>query len=300
MKNWLSKHWKAALYCYLGYLFSWLGGWLLSFNFETITNISSWFFPAGVRIASLLFIPRKYWPILLLAEITAVYTVNTSLLSEQTVIEVIFSTFSPFVIIATSMFAYLRFWKNVRFNSFIHLINLMFWIIIGTAINTLAFISYLVTKDIVSIEQFYSTLYTFMMGDFIGILLVLPFVNLMIALLTDDHFNASAFGRLLSISAVFIVIVTALLIALPQSAAYLPYMSLVLALLFAYRSGWLGASVSVLTIGTLLMISSLVSSEFETILNNQLAIILSLLLGLLIGSLPDNQRKIKYLLGKRN
>jgi two-component system sensor histidine kinase UhpB len=60
------------VFLYLGFTAAWYACWQFSVGLEVIPSRVSWFLPAGLRVAGLLFVRVRHWWLLWLAEITAI------------------------------------------------------------------------------------------------------------------------------------------------------------------------------------------------------------------------------------
>ena len=300
--KWIFENWIKLLTVYLGYGFAWYVGWKLSINFETIANITSWFLPAGVRVSSLLLIDKKYWPVIALSEFTVIYAVNSSEHFYTTMLAEEVGTLLPILIYMVVIHLYLKSSKHARLDSVQPVIKLLAWSGLGAILTAASLATSLMLEGQVPQDKLITTISSFLLGDFIGILLLVPFGYTVKTLRMADGLS-SDLKRVLTganITLFSISLIITILLIQQNMVYYIKLFSFILIIIFAYRGGWLGAAISVFMVNVIIIFASYIAADFGDMLEKQLYLIAISMTGLILGAATSEQRSLNLQLGLNN
>ena len=302
MTKWNFENWLMALGIFLGYSLSWFFGWQLSVNFETIADISSWFLPAGIRVSSLLLFNKKYWGVIALAEFTAIYAVNSTENPFATSLGEAVGTFLPILIYMLVTHLYLKSSHKVRFDSLTHVVKLFSWIGFGTLLTAGVLVSSLMFQGQLIKDQLITTILLFMLGDIVGILLLVP-VAVAIKYLLDSKKTFIGLIKSVTWPTVIMIIISlfiAVLLVMQSMTYYIKIFAFIPIIIFSYRNGWLGAAFSIFMINIIIVLASFVSEDMGTMLEKQLYLIAISMTGLLLGTAISEQKLLNFALVRKN
>ena len=290
-----------AIGIYITYAFFWSFGWQLSVNFETISDITSWFLPAGIRVSALLFLPRKYWPVIALSEFTGIYIVNMTDSPFTTALSTAIGTFPPILLYMLCVHQYFKTSKKVRLNAVDPVLRLFTWAGLGALLTASVLVSSLVFYDQIPKEQHLTTILSFMLGDFVGVLLIVPIFYALNQVVTGKvTINYKQLGKVLFLSSIAITAAIILLLTQSNTAYYVKLLAFIPIVLFAYRHGWLGATISIVAVNILIVVTSFVTSDFGNMLEKQLYLIAISMTGLLLGAAMSEQTVLNLTLQSKN
>jgi len=286
---------------FLSYLITWYFGWHLSVNFETIADITSWFLPAGIRVASLLLFDKKYWPVIALSEFVGIYAVNSPNSPFTSTLGEAIGTFAPILIYMACIHRYLKPRGQVRFDVIRPVTKLFLWTGLGAALTASLLVTSLHFQGQIMPGEFIITVLSFMLGDFVGILLIVPmsfvikwgFLN----------FTITEFKNTLSrldIALVTLSIIMAVLFIQQDMTYYLKMFAFIPIIIFAYRNGWLGASISIFIVNMVMVLASLLTSDTGNMLEKQLYLIAISTTGLLLGAAMSEQKTLNQTMIENN
>ena len=167
----------------LGYTALFHGVWLFSTQFEIISGTVSWYLPAGVRLAAFLLLPIYSWPLLLIAEKSTHFILfhpggildNTAFLSGTIGWYLVHLVLSPAVICTCVYLFRRRFSAPYIDNVSSTLATLAFGVLISVALGAV-FLGRRAIELQTGIEVFLSILFDFSLGDFVGIVVLCPFL----------------------------------------------------------------------------------------------------------------------------
>jgi len=302
MKKWIIENGVEALWIFIGYSLAWYFGWQLSVNFETIADITSWFLPAGIRVTSLLLINKKYWGVIALAEFTGIYAVNITDNPFTSNIGEAIGTFLPILIYMLAVHLYLKSSHHIRFDSLKHVINLFFWTGLGAFITAGVLISSLMLQGQLSEDKLIITILSFMLGDFVGILLLVPIAVAAMSSLSNKNylinFKETTIWSTIIIGSISLFI--AALLVQQGMVYYIKLFAFIPIILFSYRNGWLGAAFSIFIVNVVIVVASFISTDMGTMLEKQLYLIAISMAGLLLGTAISEQKLLNFTLVNKN
>jgi len=299
--KWMPENWLIISAIYLGYTLVWYFGWQLSVNFETITSVTSWFLPAGIRVASLFLIDRKYWVVIALAEFTGIYAVNNIDNPVTSSLGIFIATFIPILAYMLSVHLYLTISRDVRFDSVKHLITFFSSIGIGSIVTAVILVTSLMNQGHIPPDKLITTIFSFIFGDLVGILLLVPlaFAIKSIYLKEQTAFFNAVF-KWPSVSFSFISLVVSILTIQFSMAYFIKLVAFIPLIFFAYRNGWFGATVSIFVINILVVVATIFDVELGSMFEKQLYLIAISLTGLFLGAAISEQHSLNFLLKIQN
>jgi len=299
-KGWFDYAVKASAIC-LVYALLWCLGWQLSVNFETIADITSWFLPAGIRVSALLFLPIRYWPFIAVSEFTGIYIVNSTDSPFQTTLGEFIGTFPPILLYMGCVFHYLKTFKKVDLDSVRPLLRLFALIGLGALLTATVLVSSLVAQGQIPKEQLVTTILSFTLGDFVGVLLVMPVCYAIKQLVSKKvAINFANLAKTLLFTCIAISGAVFLLLTQPDTAYYVKLLAFIPIVLFAYKYGWLGAITSIIAVNILIVVASFITNDFGNMLEKQLYLIAMSLTGLLLGAAMSEQKTLNGTLKDKN
>lgn len=283
------------------YACTWHVGWFLSQNLETIIGLTSWFLPAGIRATALLLIPRKYWLSIFLSEVFCIYLVNLGDPRFGYWIGVVLATFPPIIIYMVCVNKYLLMEKKVRFNNMSSTIILMGYLILAALFTSLLLSFSLIIPQQITFNQILPTLLSYMMGDVVGVLLILPLSSIMLSLYNRE-IRVTAKKSLLILLIIIFAIYLAMFILInqPQGAYYLQLLAFIPIVFLAYEYGWTGASLGIVVVNILVVVTNMVISDSDAILSTQFYLIILSMTGLILGAATSQQQEIASSLNAKN
>lgn len=254
--------WVLALYPGL-----WIAGYFLS-------NVY-WFLPTGVRLAGLLVVAPRHWPWLGLVEISAVGALALfQPHGYQTWSGAVLGIVMPWVSYALVMLLWRQHHRELLPQSPQQVLVLLGLGLLCSALVAAQLVGMRVVEGSLDAEALLGEAYSYMVGDFIGILCVAPLL-LQIGSARAAWWLPSVWRDL----AVTVLPLGALLLVvshwLPGLTAQAALLVMVPPLWLAHRSGWRGASLALAGSSAVLYVSTagVVSPEFAPMLQMMLAIV---------------------------
>lgn len=302
MWKWNIKNWIIAVSIFIIYSLTWHLGWQLSVNFETIADITSWFLPAGIRVASLLLINKKYWPVIALAEFSDIYSINNVDNPYSSLLGMAIGTFLPMIIYMVVVHLFLKTSNRVSFDSVKNVIKLFSWASLGASLTAIVLVTSLMLQGQLEHDKLLTTIFLFMLGDFVGILLLVP-LAVAIKTLFDTKFsfqNVKQFFSWPNFIFVAISMLIAYLLVQQSMVYYIKLFAFIPIIIFAYRNGWLGATFSIFIVNIIIVMASLITSDLGTMLEKQLYLIAISMTGLLLGAAISEQRLLNTSIVRKN
>ncbi|WP_448567350.1 MASE1 domain-containing sensor histidine kinase [Thalassotalea ganghwensis] len=301
MKKGLTDYGSKALCIYIVYAVLWCLGWQLSVNFETIADITSWFLPAGIRVSALLFLPMRYWPVIAFSEFTSIFIVNSVDSPFQTTLGEIIGTFPPIMIYMYCVDQYLKSSKEVKLDSVQPVLNLFSWVGLGALLTASILVTSLVFQEQIPKEQLVTTVMSFMLGDFVGVLLVAPICYALAQVIQSKvKINYRYLSKVVLLSVLTIATATLVLLTQPSTGYYIKLLAFIPIVLFAYKHGWIGATASIVAVNSLIVVASFVTNDFGNMLEKQLYLIAMSMTGLLLGAAMSEQKMLNITLQDKN
>lgn len=296
--KWILDNWLKLLAVYFGYTLLWYFGWQLSVNFETITHITSWFLPAGIRVGSLLLFNKRYWVVIALAEFTGIYAVNSIEGPFASIVGEVIGTLPPILIYMFFIHQYLKSSKQTRFDSVQHVITLFAWVSLGTIITAVILVSSSAYQGHIPHDRLITTIVSFILGDFVGILFLVPIIFAIKELLIRQE----TFIELEWKDIIFILfsMIIALIFFQQHMIYYIKLFAFIPIILFAYRKGWIGASISIFIVNIVIVTASFFVADAGSMLEKQLYLIIISTTGLLLGAAMSEQQSLNYKLVRKN
>ncbi|WP_197278419.1 MASE1 domain-containing protein, partial [Shewanella sp. Sh95] len=293
----------------ISYSFLWYYSWFLPVSFATIGNAASWFLPAGYRFTAFLFLPKKYWPAIIIGEWTAIRLI-TAERGDIAIISDLIATTVPSLVYLFFASIYLKFYstpslKTVKQTTTLLLSSISSAILTSTILTT----SMIYHGEIATITQ--SDLFTqnhlfnimvFSFGDIIGVILILPLTILIAETIHKENILVSELRLpiiikiLIFMTLCYFTIVH--LIHIPLY--YIKIISVSIVITCTYKWGWKGAVLSVLMMCILIVYSSLLSSEKISVIENQAYLITIALTAIILGASVTEQRNLRKQLEKNN
>ena len=277
-----------------------------SLEFEIYEKWASWYFPIGLRIASLLILPFRFWPALFFAGATgqAVYKILLLELPWSSFLSVFPKVFTIRNFILYSVMGGVKCWLRGRT---IERVIPLFVVLCGAILYRAVSSTFLLSNpnsfyygDIPA-ERKFELILTHFLGGLVGILIIVPIGYL----LCWGYQNKSA---LLSIKSLQLLNQLLLMVGgatfiyfIQPHTLYLLRMLAILPLIwFSYRFGWLGAMSALLTINGLIMVSVYGLNEANALIESHLYIVSYALTGMVLGALFNEQKLVEAKLGEQN
>lgn len=271
------------------YCASFLGTWCLSFD--------QWYLPAGLRAASLLFLPYRYWPYLFAGDAAALLVIRVPKAEQYSAL---WAYFSPFLLmpLVASLAVYLR--RKLKTHqqkmNWLPLValSIALW---SSACNMALNYALFGPRASVTLSNFY----VFSVGDYLGILMVLLPIMIYLRRQSDEVSPRHATrDMLIAATAIFTIYCIASIPALEQAFHQGLLMLMILPVVgLTFRHGWRGAAAGILAMNlvTAMKIPYLNTpgSHDAGILITQQALAITatalLTLGTVISDLFDKARK---------
>ena len=283
------------------YACAWQIGWFVSQNLETITGLTSWFLPAGIRASALLLIPRKYWWSIVLSEISCIYLVNLGDPRFSYFIGAMLATFPPILIYMICINRYLDSEYKVRLSNLPSTVILLGYLTLAAASTSILLAFSLTVPEQISLNQILPTLLSYMMGDLVGILLVLPLCVITLELVRNNVYIPYQSLLLIIISLIVALIFAGIVLAnKPEVAYHIQLLAFIPIVYLAYRYGWAGVSLGIIGINILVVVTNMFVIDFEAILSTQFYLIILSMTGLLLGAAISQQKEIDISLKATN
>jgi len=301
MKKELFDYGIKAIGIFITYAFFWCLGWQLSVNFETIADITSWFLPAGIRVSALLLLPRKYWTVIALSEFTGIYIVNSTGSPFTTTLSTAIGTFPPILLYMLCVHQYFKTSSQVELDAVEPVLRLFSWAGLGALLTASVLVSSLVFHNQIPQEQLFTTILSFMLGDLVGILLIVPICYTLNQVVTGKvSIEYNQLAKVFSFSLIAITVAIIILLTQSNTAYYVKLLAFIPIVLFAYKYGWLGATISIVAVNILIVIASFVTADFGNMLEKQLYLIAISMTGLLLGAAMSEQKALNLTLQEKN
>jgi hypothetical protein len=223
----------SAVYCAL-----FLGTWCLSFD--------QWYLPAGIRAASLLFLPYRYWPYLFAGDAAALLVIRVPKVEQYSVY---WAYLSPFLLmpLVASLAVLLRnkFKTNHEKMKWLPLIALS--IALWSSASNMA-LNYFLFGPRASVTL--SNFYTFSVGDYLGILMVLlPILLYTRSRREQANPRHSVRDTSVAVAAIALIYCIASIPALELAFHQGLLMLMILPVVgLTFRHGWRGAATGILAV----------------------------------------------------
>lgn len=278
--------------CLVTYAVIWQLGFHVSMHYETIPDIVSWFLPAGIRASFLLFSQTKHWPHLFIGEILSALSLIYWIDFNFRLIPVAF----PFIFYAACIYVFRLACKTVNFSSIKTLLILLLTLSIACMLSALL-LAAAFSAEGASAMDVVSLFASFVMGDFVGIILVLPLANLLV----HSYQHRTIFKSAKSWKAAFFVIFLicmAFIITLrfPPFGYYVNLFAFAPAMFLAYRYEWVGAVLSIFVVNLMLLVTVSLNPALMEVFEIQAYLIgvscASLLLGAAVSQLNNASRHL--------
>lgn len=231
------------------------GVWLVSSSFETVANTVSWYLPAGVRLGAFLLLPVRSWPALLIGEkLTHLLLFhpgglldNSAFLSGSIHWYLVHLLITP-LLLCSAIYSFRKYYQSPYFDNVPNTLSLLSFSMILSISLGFMFLGRRAIESEMGLVPFLATLFEFSLGDFVGIIVLLPFL---ITLYTRQFLQQNS-------TELFYIVAGWLGILVASAYAYqnginlsyqLKYIAVLPALYLAYRFGIYGSSLSCLLIG---------------------------------------------------
>lgn len=217
-----------------------LGWWLLWRMSELY-----WFLPAGLRFGVLLLAPYRYWPFVFLGE-WATFGLMNAPLTWLGPLGFVLDTF-PHVLVGAAVVRTLRgAWPRVRLEAPEDVVHLLVGALLAAVAVTAANALVLQVVDIQEEAPLSYTLLTYSLGDYLGIMLLLPLMILLLHARPDAARLRALLRHVLLLLLPAIGLLYALADTEPSLAQYARTLMLVPVVYFAFRHGVRGAALAML------------------------------------------------------
>ena len=274
----------SAAYCAL-----FLGAWCLSFD--------QWYLPAGLRAASLLFVPYRYWPYLFAGDAAALLVMRVPKAEEYTAL---WAYLSPFLLMpmvsALALALRSKFKTDQDKARWLPLVGLS--IALWSSISNMA-LNYFLYGPRSSVT--FANLYRYSVGDYLGILMVMLPVLLFFSRkngrVTPGH---AVRDTVIAGATIFVIYCIAGIPALEVSSHQGLLMLMILPVVgLTFRHGWRGAAIGILAVNLVTAMKipymNTPGTHDEEIFVVQQALAIAatglLTLGMVISDLFDKARK---------
>ena len=280
------------------------GVWLISSHFETVTSTVSWYLPAGVRLGAFLLLPMRSWPALLLCEkLTHLLLFspgglldNSQFMSGSVYWYLVHLMITPLLLCA-AVYTFRRFYSSPYLDNVSSTLSLLsFSMLLSIALGFM-FLGRRALESNMDVVSFLVTLFEFSLGDFVGIVVIVP---ILITLYTKQCFKHGG-GQLYYIVAGWLLALSGSVLAFDNGinlSYQLKYIAVLPALYLAHRFGIYGSSLSCILIG---VTAFLVSSQ--TTLNpleHQFYIIALCVSSLILGASVTQAKRMNTTLALSN
>lgn len=285
-----------ALNCVAIYIFYTLTrhlSWYLSTNFEVITNVASWFLPAGVRLSALLILERRYWPCIVLGEYTSVLALYFQVQQYDHFVYEILGGFSPIVIYMFGAYFYFKNNQTIDFTSVSRTLFLLIYIVVSAFCTAAILIIVLILDSSYFATQAPNVFFSYVLGDLVGILLVFPaayVIHSMIAVdVGFDKWTVSVYGLVVTCIAFLLL---ELLASNTHLVYYIKLFAIVPIIWCSYKGGWFGALTSTFLVNVFIVLVHMVTADYDDMLEKQFYIIVLSVTGMLLGSAISEKKGI--------
>lgn len=274
----------SALYCA-----SFLGAWCLSFD--------QWYLPAGLRAASLLFIPCRYWPYLFAGDAAALLVIRVPK-AEQYSLQ--WAYLSPFMLMP--MVAALALLLRGKLKSHREMTRWLPLMALSIALWSSASnmtLNYVLSGPRASVT--FANFYKFSVGDYLGILMVvlpiLLYLRRRSGEVTPGHWVRDSAAAIATVAVIYcIASIPALELAFHQGLLMLMILPVVG---LTFRHGWRGAALGVLAVNVVTAtkipyLNTAGTYDAEVFVTQQALAVAAttlLLLGTVISDLFDKARR---------
>jgi glucose-6-phosphate-specific signal transduction histidine kinase len=275
--------------------------WGISISKQLVVDNSvSWFIPTGIKYCVFLFLPYRFWPAAFIALIA-----SPNVLPSFDLRNWFFGYIYPLktiFIFAIAAYAYRRKHINFKVND---ISALLYWL-------ACFFIAGVINASLISVEAFkFSDVATYQLlefigaitiGDFIGVIIVLPIFLSLSIVMTQRHWYLESnllkgiFFTLVIISGINLIIVK----TKPELLYFSQLIALVVLIFVIYKKGYILGLSTLFSVNTVIVVNSYFGIRADTTAPDQLFIVALSLVGLFVGAAFEEQRKANKSLTKAN
>ncbi|HEX7111966.1 MAG TPA: MASE1 domain-containing protein [Mizugakiibacter sp.] len=217
------------------------GGWWLLWRMSELY----WFLPAGLRFGVLLLAPYRYWPFVFLGE-WATFALMNAGIPWLGPLGFALDTFPHVLVCAAVVWALRGAWPRARLDTPEDVVHLLVGALLAAIAVTAANALVLQVVDIQDNTPLTYTLLTFSLGDYLGIMLLVPLMILVLRTRPAAAQLRSLARHVLILLLPAIGVLFALADTEPSLAQYARTLMLVPVVYFAFRHGVRGAALAML------------------------------------------------------
>lgn len=267
--------------------------WGISFSKQLVVldNSVSWFIPTGIKYCVFLFLPYRFWPAAFIALIA-----SPNYLPSFDLRNWFFGYIYPLktiFIFALAAYTYRR--RHITFK--VNDINaLLYWL-------ACFFIAGVINASLISVEALkFSDVPTYQLlefigaitiGDFIGVIIVLPVFLLLSIVIThkDWYLKSHLLKNILFILAIISAINLIIINTKPELLYFTQLIALVALIFVIYKKGYVLGLFTLFSVNTAIVVNAYFGIRVDATAPDQLFIVALSLVGLFVGAAFDEQRK---------
>lgn len=280
----------------LVYTFVFHALWLVSSEFETVTATVSWYLPAGIRLAAFLVCPYRAWPALLVCEKLTFFVLfspgaaldESAFMSGSAGWLVVHSLLTPAVMVI-GVWLFRKYNRQPYFDSVSSVMSFLLISVVVSALLGLIFLGRRALESTEFSDIFWPTWFDFILGDFVGILVLTPAVTTLfygnLAGIQARSLIALAMAWTFSLISIVLFFRSGL-----DFTYQLKYIAILPALLLSYRFGMHGGTLATLLIGLTAFVASLSSGESP--LEHQFYIVAMSITVLILGAAVEQSQQM--------
>lgn len=264
----------------------------ISQNLIVIENLVSWFLPTGIKYCVFIFLPFRLWPVALVTfVISSIYlgSFDYNVDLRDWFFRYIYSLKTIFIFAIAAKF-YRNKYKTFKLNQ---LNALAYWL-------TCFCIAGFINGALISVEAFkFSNVSTYQLfefigaitiGDFVGVLIVLPVFILLSLCFNQVKIQPEIVTKSITIVFIIAVINTVIVSLKPELLYAAQTISLVCLVLVTYKKGYILGNVTLFSINTAIVVNTYLGVRADVATPDQLFIVTLSLVGLFLGAAFEEQR----------
>jgi signal transduction histidine kinase len=229
--------------------------WLFSTQFEIISGTVSWYLPAGVRLAAFLMLPLQSWPMLVLAEKLTHLALfhpggildNTAFLSGSFGWYLVHLVISP-ALLCISVYLFRRKIRAPYIDSVNSTLATLAFGVLVSALLGATFLGRRALELQTDISVFLPILFDFLMGDFVGIIVLCPILFALLSKKTKYSEKNMLFA-IIGAWLLFLLLSVYVYNSGTNISYQVKYLAVFPALFLSFRYAVLGSALSCLLIG---------------------------------------------------
>ena len=266
------------------YSLTWIGLWIISFYLSPDSMLSTLFLPQGLRLALMILLWRRFWPVLLLSELLLSIWLSQEQLMPHTAI-----LLSPLLSLLTAFAIQAIWWRYTLYWQRLLLL------LAGVGINSILHTALFALLTPLSVSQVFLTSFT-------GGILLTPFVYLIYEYLHEQHFRLILdYGSpdpqlrtsLLMWCFLFCLAgLSAQLFFTPEIERLLVLLVFIPNVFMAYRYGWQGGVLSALLGSLIITFARQFNGAFADLQELQMFMSTQALIGIGLGIAISRQQQL--------